>query len=157
MKFILSWKLRITTRGYLPQFLRKQEEWKPVTYCFGQADLLIPLGKVARESAHFLVSTLIVKLNPLHCHDYFVFPVKSIPVEISQSWHSNRTTLPAFADYAFSKLISASALFFSWHSNIDSCNLITIISIFNIFLATRTEIGSYYSHPHKKREGRRNS
>lgn len=133
-------------------------------YCFGQVDLLVPLGEVAREYAHFLVSTLIVQLNPLLCHgtftcchDYFVFPVKCIPAEISQSWHPNRTTLPAFADYVFSKPISTSAPFFSWHSNVDSCNLITIIIIFNIFLATRTEMGSYYSHPHKKRGGRRNS
>lgn len=59
-------------------------------YYSGQADFLIPFGKVDRESAHFLVSDMIVQLNlPLcHgifmcCHDNIVLPVKSIPVETS--------------------------------------------------------------------------
>lgn len=61
----------------------KQEERKAAMHSSGQADFLIPLGKVARESAHFLVSDMIVQLDlPLchgifmFCHDHFVFPVK---------------------------------------------------------------------------------
>lgn len=76
------------TRKHLAQFLWKQE-WKPVLYYFGQVEFLIPSEKIASESAHFLFSNIIKQLYILlsHdvftcCHDYFVFPMKCILVEI---------------------------------------------------------------------------